>query len=247
MSGLLYLASIFAELARPPLRDHLFLAEGGIRRKLTRVQQACAAQAAIMEEVRTRFGAERLSIANETELQCWERMDAAGRFKLYFKKDAQPAGWSVPPSWGDRQRHWDARVFMPPEGSADQAWLKDAARRIDAAAEAASPARDDKQRHARKAYYGWFDWSGEVVAAAKLRRDAISFAHAEAIAPGVFILSLSNRDNRIDVPPAMQGCPRLSKADAALLRAEPQRAERLFAGHNMRTAPERLLRILKPF
>jgi hypothetical protein len=235
------LLDIFNELSQPPQRDHYFLAVGGIRKSLAKAEAACEAQQSILKEIAARFGAERLTLANKTLLR-WERMEDAAGFMLYFKKGAQPQGWDIPESWGDRQRFMGTYVHLPPQGSEDQKFLQDAARRMDEVMEAAYPTDGDQDRRAaRREHAGWFHWGREVMGHYNLPGDDFCFAHATPVGQGTYTMSLTNRSKEIVLPPALSRCIPISKADADLLLTEPERAARIMQGKSARTLYERTL------
>lgn len=241
--GILYLAMIFRELATPPMQRHSFLAKGAVRETLGKAQAAYEAQTAIMDEIKNHFGASSVRIASHVERRHWERMNDAAGLKVYFNKDQQPAGWSIPSSWGDRQRYWDTRVYMPAEGSAEQQYLKEAVARIAQAVEAAYPTNNDPQRrHARTEMAGWLDWYHEALAdmgMGKQFSDNI-FTIPIPVGKGEFVVELTNRRHDVDVPPQMRDCLKLSSREADALKAEPERIARINQGKSALKLTERV-------
>ena len=230
------LLEIFNELGQPPRRDYYFLATGGLRKNLARAEAACKAQWAILNEVQARFGASRVSIANNVEKRHWDNMGDAARFKLYFAKGEQPKDWHIPKSWGDRQSYWNSYVHMPPARSADQVYLRDAAERMAAAIEEAFPAEDGvRSAQERAENYGWFSWNDEV---SKLYETP--GVYAKSLGGGQFVLETNSRQVNYEPPEAMRNCKPLSKAHAQILIKEPERVARVLEGRNPRTLAERV-------
>lgn len=241
--GILYLAMIFRELATPPMQRHPFLAKGAVRETLSKAQAAYDAQTAIMDEVKNHLGAAGIRVASHVERRHWDHMNDAGGLKVYFNKDQQPAGWSIPQPWGDRQRYWDTRVYMPAEGSAEQQYLKDAVARIAQAMESAYPANGDAKRiHAREDREGWLGWYHEALADLGIDKNFSDniFTIPMPVGKGEFVVELTNRRHDVDVPPQMQGCLKLSNREADALKAEPERMARINQGKSALKLTERV-------
>jgi hypothetical protein len=229
------LLDIFNELGSPPRITYRYLAKGALRKGLGFAEAAHDAQQEIMQEVGKRFGAERVSVASKIEMRHWNNMKDGAGFKLYFQKGAEPKGWVIPESWGDRQRYDRGYVFMPPVKSQDQAYLQQTMERMRTSLRENFLIGDLDREDEWLEEYGWYHWSRRVC-----KIYGLGDYHAERLGPGAFVISTSNRIPKYEPPPIVQSCVKLTKRDMTFLRQHPERAERVLSGKNARTIIERV-------
>lgn len=122
--NILFAGALIDALYGSRTKEFYYIATGKTLDRLKTAYTGFMHQEKILADLKDHFGAERVNVSAREELNVgWPEMKAALGFKLYFKQDQHPEGWFIPERWKDHQSDNGNRVYLPPEGSADQAVL----------------------------------------------------------------------------------------------------------------------------
>lgn len=205
-----------------PCRSYYVLATGHVRKALRCAYDARMARNRVLDEVKAHFGAKSVIMAHPMELEAQPRLSFAAGFKIQFSAETKPPLWLAPESWDNHFMH----VYVPPEGSDDQAFLINAAARMERKIASISSVEADRAADkSRLLYHGMSNWYHEAM---------LDFGapggRAEKIGDDEFIVYLGTYIRPFTIPKAFAKCPMLSERHAESLRQNPRLAASLREG-----------------